>query len=51
MLLMTLDYINVREFSELLGICEKCSRQLSKFIQYLEQQPNAIREEGIEYNV
>jgi four helix bundle protein len=46
-----IGYINVSEFSELLGICEKCSRQLSKFIQYLEQQPNAIRDEGIEYNV
>ncbi len=46
-----IGYINAREFSELHGICEKCSRQLSKFIQYLEQQPKSIREEGIEYNV
>jgi len=32
---------------------EICSKQLSRFIQYLESQPNArrVREEGVTYNV
>ena len=46
-----ISYINQAEFSRLFELCDKCSRQISRFIQYLEQQPNAIREEGIEYTV
>ncbi|HSB67344.1 MAG TPA: four helix bundle protein [Anaerolineales bacterium] len=46
-----INYINQAEFSQLFELCDKSSRQISRFIQYLEQQPNAIREEGIEYNV
>jgi four helix bundle protein len=46
-----IGYITHIDFSDLIGSCEKTSRQISRFIQYLEQQPNAIREEGMEYNV
>ena len=46
-----ISYITDKDFSDLIGLCEKTSRQISRFIQYLEQQPNAIREEGMEYNV
>ncbi len=45
------DYIDNEEFLHVITLCERCSRQISRFIQYLEQQPNAVREEGIEYNV
>ncbi len=46
-----IGYIYENDCKELLQLCEKCSRQISKFMQYLEQQPNSIRDEGIEYNV
>jgi four helix bundle protein len=46
-----IEYIGENDFSQLIGLCLKCSRQISKFMQYLEQQPNSIRDEGIEYNV
>ncbi|MCC7117858.1 MAG: four helix bundle protein [Anaerolineales bacterium] len=46
-------YISEEQFSEMFSLAEICSKQLSKFIQYLESQPNArrVREEGITYNV
>lgn len=44
-------YIDENEFTNLISLCERISKQISRFIQYLEQRPNAIREEGIEYNV
>ena len=46
-----IEYIGEDDFSQILGLCVKCSRQISRFVKYLEQQPNAIRDEGIEYNV
>ena len=46
-----IGYIGGDNFSQLIGLCELCSRQISRFMQYLEKQPNAIRDEGIEYNV
>ena len=46
-----IGYISDKDFSDLIGLCEKSSREISRFIQYLEQQPNAIREEEMEYNV
>jgi four helix bundle protein len=46
-----IGYLNEDCFSQLFELCDKCSRQISRFVQYLEHQPNAIREEGIEYNV
>jgi four helix bundle protein len=41
-------YLTEDQFSEMFSIAEICSKQLAKFIQYLESQPNArrIREEG-----
>lgn len=46
-------YITEEQFSEMFSSAEICSKQLSKFIQYLESQPNArrIREEGTTYDV
>ena len=46
-------YLKQAEFDSLSNLADKCSRQLSRFIAYLEQQPNTrrAREEGIEYNV
>jgi len=47
------DYINDEEFNEMFLSAEICSKQLARFIQYLESQPNArrVREEGVTYNV
>jgi four helix bundle protein len=44
-------YLSQNDFSQLFELCDKCSRQISRFILYLAQKPNAIREEGIDYNV
>jgi len=46
-------YIADEEFNKIFSLAEICSKQLAKFIQYLENQPNArrVREEGIIYNV
>jgi len=46
-----IGYLNENEFSQLYELCDKCSRQISRFMQYHQSQPNSIREEGIEYNV
>lgn len=46
-----IGYLDQNEFSNLFELCDKCSHQVSRFMQYLAQQPNTIREEGIEYNV
>jgi len=46
-----IDYLDQKEFSQLFELCDKCSRQIARFMQYLAQQPKAIREEGIDYNV
>jgi four helix bundle protein len=46
-----IGYLDEGDFSGLIAMCEKCSRQIRRFTQYLENQPNAIREEGISYNV
>jgi four helix bundle protein len=46
-----INYLDETEFSQLYKLCDKCSRQISRFIQYLEYQPNAVREEGILFNV
>jgi four helix bundle protein len=45
------DYISEEDFSQIVGLCERCSRQISRFIQYLEKQPYSIRDDGMEYNV
>jgi len=46
-------YLSEENFSEMFSLAEICSKQLARFIQYLETQPNArrIREDGAEYNV
>ena len=44
-------YLDQTEFSQLFERCDKCSRQITRFIQYLAKMPNAIREEGIDCNV
>ena len=47
------EYLSEESFSEMFSLAEICSKQLARFIQYLETQPNArrIREDGAEYNV
>ena len=48
---MDIGYLNQIEFSQVYELCDKCSRQIARFMQYLVQQPKAICEEGISYNV
>jgi four helix bundle protein len=46
-------YITEEDFSTMFSTAEICSKQLSRFIQYLESQPNArrVREDGATYDV
>lgn len=46
-------YITEAEFNATYALVEICSKQLARFIQYLESQPNArrIREDGATYDV
>ena len=46
-------YISEESFSEMFSLSEICSKQLARFVQYLENQPNArrMREDGAEYSV
>jgi four helix bundle protein len=46
-------YINDDGFNEMFSLAEICSKQLARFIQYRESQPNArrVRDEGVTYNV
>lgn len=46
-------YVSEEGFKTALSLAEICSRQLARFIQYLESQPNArrVREEGAAYDV
>lgn len=46
-------YLTTVEFEALKALAEICSKQLAKFIQYLESQPNArrMREDGVIYDV
>ena len=46
-------YISEEEFNDTLSLAETCSKQLARFIQYLESQPNSrrIREDGESYDV
>jgi len=45
-------YITIDEFKSAISLAELCSKQLARFIQYLESQPNArrIREDGVQYD-
>jgi len=46
-------YITEEDFNIMFSTAEICSRQLTRFIQYLESQPNTrrVREDGETYNV
>jgi four helix bundle protein len=47
------EYITENEFNAAYSLAELGSKQLSRFIQYLESQPNArrVREDGVHYDV
>ena len=45
------NYLDQVEFSNLYELCDKCSRQISRLMQYLAHQPKSVSEEGIVYNV
>lgn len=47
------NYITQDEFNSEISLAESCSKQLARFIQYLESQPNArrVREDGATYDV
>jgi len=50
---LDVDYLNQEQFDKLYDLVDKCSRQISRFMSYLETQPNSrrIREASIEYDV
>jgi len=35
----------------LTDLAEKCSRQISRFVTYLQTHPQAVREAGVDYDV
>jgi len=47
------DYLSPEQFNQILTQVETCSKQLTRFIQYLESRPNArrIRDNGATYDV
>jgi four helix bundle protein len=47
------NYLTQDEFNSAIFLAETCSKQLTRFVQYLESQPNArrIREDGATYDV
>lgn len=47
------NYIIQDEFNLAISLAQSCSKQLARFIQYLESQPNArrVREDGVTYDV
>ncbi len=46
-----INYLNQVSFSKLFDLCDKCSRQISRLMMYLANQPKSISEEGIAYIV
>ena len=46
-------YLTDEQFNMVYSLAEICSKQLARFIQYLESQPNArrVREDGASYDV
>ena len=46
-------YISEEDFEKAFAMAEICSKQLARFIQYLEKQPNTrrVQEDDAEYNV
>lgn len=49
---LDVGYLDRTQFGGLFDLSEKCSRQLSRFIAYLESQPSSrrAREPGVEYH-
>lgn len=47
------EYITNDEFKSAISLAELCSKQIARFIQYLESQPNVrrVREDGVHYDV
>ena len=47
------EYVTKEEFQSALSLAETCSRQLARFMRYLESQPNArrVREDGVQYDI
>jgi four helix bundle protein len=48
---LDIGYITETEFSGLYELCDKYSRQVTRFMQYLANHPKAIRDDGIYYEV
>jgi hypothetical protein len=48
---LDVGYIDQAEFDILYDLCDKCSRQISRFMQYLAGQPKTIRDDGTNYDV
>lgn len=48
-----IGYLSPSQFDELYDVADKCSRQLSRFVAYLESQPPTarVRETDLEYHV
>jgi four helix bundle protein len=46
-------YLNQSQFEQTYDLTDKCSRQIARFIAYLESQPNSlrVREDHVEYDV
>jgi four helix bundle protein len=44
-------YLDQADFKVLYELCDKCSRQISRFMQYLANQPKTIRDDGSIYDV
>jgi four helix bundle protein len=47
------EYIRQEQFDELFNLADKCSRQISRFVDYLNTNPNVrrIREDRVEYEI
>jgi len=50
---LDVGYLDQAQFHDLFDLVDKCSRQLSRFISYLESKPDSrrVREDRIEYEV
>jgi four helix bundle protein len=46
-----IGYLNKDDFVQIFDLCDKCSRQLSRFMNYSAHQPKSISEEGMIYNI
>jgi four helix bundle protein len=46
-----ISYLSEDEFAMFHELCDKCSRQITKFMQYLANHPQSVREDVIYYEV